>query len=145
MPVGKVPGFNAGINSNANGDANMATKKILVVEDTLVDRQRLCSILVNAHIDVDISLAVNGKEGLDMARSEHPDLIFMDILMPEMDGYSACRKITTSADTKDIPVVIVSIKNEPVDKVWATLQGAVAMISKPYTDAQILEQVANFI
>jgi twitching motility two-component system response regulator PilH len=123
----------------------MATKKILVVEDTLVDRQRLCGILVNAHVDVEISLALNGKEGLEMARSEHPDLIFMDILMPEMDGFSACRKITTSADTKDIPVVIVSIKNEPVDKVWATLQGAVAMIGKPYTDAQILEQVANFI
>ncbi|MDD2722826.1 MAG: response regulator [Methylovulum sp.] len=120
-------------------------KKILIVDDTLIDQHRICTILGNANIDVVILLAQNGKEGLEKARNEHPDLIFMDILMPEMDGFSVCRKITTSADTKDIPVVIVSIKNQPVDKMWATLQGAVAMITKPYTDDQILEQVANFI
>jgi len=123
----------------------MTMKKILIVDDILIDQQRICTILSNAKIDAKISLAQNGKEGLEKARTEHPDLIFMDILMPEMDGFSVCRKITTSPDTKDIPVVIVSIKNQPVDKVWATLQGAVAMITKPYTDDQILEQVANFI
>ena len=123
----------------------MTTKKILVIEDTLIDQQRLCDILLNAKVNANISTASNGKEGLEIARNEHPDLIFMDILMPEMDGFSVCRKLTTSPETKDIPVVIVSIKNQPVDKVWATLQGAVAMIAKPYTEAQILEQVSQFL
>ena len=123
----------------------MATKKILIVEDSLIDQQRICGILTQANVNAAISIAQNGREGLEKARSELPDLIFMDILMPEMDGFSACRKITTSPDTKDIPVVIVSVKNQPVDKVWATLQGAVAMIAKPYTDEEILEQVAHFI
>jgi twitching motility two-component system response regulator PilH len=125
--------------------ANMVAKKILIVEDSPIDQQRICGILTQANVNAAISIAQNGREGLEKARSERPDLIFMDILMPEMDGFSACRKITTSPDTKDIPVVIVSVKNQPVDKVWATLQGAVAMIAKPYTDEEILEQVANFI
>ncbi len=123
----------------------MVAKKILIVEDSPIDQQRICGILTQANVNAAISIAQNGREGLEKARSERPDLIFMDILMPEMDGFSACRKITTSPDTKDIPVVIVSVKNQPVDKVWATLQGAVAMIAKPYTDEEILEQVANFI
>lgn len=122
-----------------------ATKKILVVDDVPLDQQRLCAVLAKANVDATVSLAHNGREGVAKARSEHPDLIFMDILMPELDGYSACRQITTAADTKDIPVVIVSIKNQPADKVWATLQGAVALVAKPYTDAQILEHVAHFI
>ena len=123
----------------------MAAKKILIVEDSLVDQQRMHDILTQANINADISVAQNGREGLEKARNERPDLIFMDILMPEMDGFSACRKITTSPDTKHIPVILVSVKNQPVDKVWATLQGAVAMITKPYTDEEILEQVAHFI
>ncbi len=122
-----------------------STKKILVVDDAPLDQQRLCAVLAKAQVNATVSLAQNGREGIEKAHSEHPDLIFMDILMPELDGYSACRQISRAADTKDIPIVIVSIKSQPADKVWATLQGAVAMIPKPYTDDQILEQVAHFI
>lgn len=120
-------------------------KKILVVDDTVIDQQRLCGVLAKANINASISLASNGREGLEKARSEHPDLIFMDILMPDMDGFSACREITTAEDTKDIPVVIVSIKNQPVDKMWATLQGAAAMLGKPYSDEQLLEHVETYL
>jgi len=123
----------------------VSTKKILVVDDALIDRQRLCAVLAKANVNATVSLAQNGREGVEKARIEHPDLIFMDILMPELDGYSACRQLTTAADTKGIPIVIVSIKHQPADKVWATLQGAVALVAKPYTDDQILEQVAHFI
>lgn len=123
----------------------MMKKKILIVEDSAVDQQRLCEILYNAKLDLTLSVARNGREGLEKARSEHPDLIFMDILMPEMDGFLACRKITTSEETKGIPVVIVSVKNQPVDQMWATLQGAVAFVGKPYSDEQILEQVTNLL
>ena len=73
-------------------------KKVLVVEDDPVQQQHICSVL--AACNVEVVLANNGQEGLDKATNEAPDLIFMDIVMPEMDGFSACRQITSAAATK---------------------------------------------
>lgn len=115
-------------------------KKILVVEDDLVQQKHMCTVL--ASCGVEVVAANDGKQGLEKAKSEQPDLIFMDIVMPEMDGYSACRQITSDEDTKHIPVVIVSSKNEEADKVWAQLQGATAMIAKPYTDDDLKVQIS---
>jgi twitching motility two-component system response regulator PilH len=88
--------------------------------------------------------AVSGKEALEKARADHPDLIFMDVVMPEMDGFAACRELTKDCTTKKIPVVFVSSKNSEADRVWAELQGAKAYITKPYTADQILDQVEFF-
>ncbi|PIE25184.1 MAG: two-component system response regulator [Neptuniibacter caesariensis] len=114
-------------------------KKILVVEDDPVQQKHICTVL--ASCGVQVVIADNGKQGLEKAKSEKPDLIFMDIVMPEMDGYSACRQITTDAETKHIPVVIVSSKNEEADKVWGQLQGASAMVAKPFTQADLQAQI----
>ena len=114
-------------------------KKVLVVEDDPVQQEHICAVL--AACNVDVTVASNGQEGLDKAKSEVPDLIFMDIVMPEMDGFSACRQITTDADTKHIPVVIVSSKSQEADKVWAQLQGATAMVTKPFTEADLQAQI----
>jgi twitching motility two-component system response regulator PilH len=114
-------------------------KKILVVEDDPVQQKHICTVL--AGCGVEVVVASDGKQGLEKAKSEKPDLIFMDIVMPEMDGFSACRQITSNDDTKDIPVVIVSSKKEEADKVWAQLQGAVAMIAKPFTEDDLLVQI----
>jgi twitching motility two-component system response regulator PilH len=118
-------------------------KKVLVVDDVASDCKRICDIL--AGLNAEIIVANNGKEAVEKAQSEQPDLIFMDVVMPEVDGYSACRQITTHDTTKDIPVVIVSSKNQKADKVWAQLQGAVAMVSKPYEDQEIIKQFHAFI
>lgn len=120
----------------------MGIKKILVVDDTSADQKRISDVL--AKTDSIVILANNGKEGIEKAETEKPDLIFMDVVMPEVDGYAACREITTNEATKDIPVVIVSSKNQKTDKVWAQLQGAVAMVAKPYEDDEILEQVKKY-
>lgn len=114
-------------------------KKILVVEDDPVQQQHICSVL--AECKVEVVVANNGQEGLEKATNETPDLIFMDIVMPEMDGFSACRQITSAEATKHIPVVIVSSKNQEADKVWAQLQGATAMVSKPFTQADLQAQI----
>ncbi len=118
-------------------------KKVLVVEDDPVQQKHICSVL--AANGVEVLVANDGKEGLSKAQSEKPDLIFMDIVMPEMDGFSACRQITSDDDTKHIPVIIVSSKHEEADKVWAQLQGATAMIAKPFSDEEITAQLQAHI
>ncbi|OMH32089.1 response regulator [Motiliproteus sp. MSK22-1] len=118
-------------------------KKILVVEDDPVQQQRMCDILKN--LDVLLSVADNGSSAVEKAQAEQPDLILMDIIMPGVDGYAACRSITTGETTKQIPVIIVSSKNQEADKVWAQLQGAQALVGKPYTEEEILTQVKAFL
>lgn len=118
-------------------------KKVLVVDDVAADQKRICGIL--AGLDTVVIIANNGKEAVEKAQAEKPDLIFMDVVMPEVDGYSACRQITTHEITKDIPVVIVSSKNQKADKVWAQLQGAVGMVSKPYEDAEIINKFNSLL
>lgn len=120
----------------------MAIKKILVVDDTPMYLEQIRQILVDEGYE--IITATSGKEALKKARETHPDLIFMDVVMPEMDGFAACRELTKDCTTKQIPVIFVSSKNTEADRVWAELQGAKAYIAKPYTAEQILEQVDAF-
>lgn len=117
----------------------MSAKKILVVEDDPVYQQRLCDIL--RQTGAELLVAADGQQGVTLAEQEHPDLVFMDIVMPGIDGFSACRQITTGDTTKHIPVIIVSSKHEEADRVWAQLQGATAIVAKPFTDQDILDQV----
>jgi twitching motility two-component system response regulator PilH len=117
----------------------MAIKKILVVDDTPMYLDQIRQILINEGYET--ITASSGKEALEQARAVHPDLIFMDVVMPEMDGFAACRELTKDANTKQIPIVFVSSKNTEADRVWAELQGAKGYITKPYTAEQILDQV----
>jgi len=117
--------------------------KILVVEDDSVQQLHICKLL--SQTGAEVIVASNGNEGMQKAQEEKPDLIFMDVVMPEVDGFAACRQITQDAATKDIPVVIVSSKNQEADKVWAQLQGAKAVIGKPYEDEEILNKVKELL
>lgn len=114
-------------------------KKILVVEDDPVQQQQLCDVL--EQVDAQVIVVGDGSQAIAKARSEMPDLILMDIIMPNMDGYAACRTLTTSEDTKHIPVLIVSSKNQEADKVWAQLQGAQGLIGKPYSVENLISEV----
>lgn len=120
----------------------MSISKILIVEDDPVQQQHLQSILQST--GAQILVGTNGQQGIALAEQEKPDLIFMDIVMPEVDGFSACRQITSSESTRSIPVVIVSSKHQEADRVWAQLQGASALVAKPFTDQDILDQVKAF-
>ena len=94
-----------------------------------------------AKANLSVVTATSGKEAVTKAKSERPDLIFMDIVMDDMDGYSACREIQSDPATQSIPVIFVSTKNQKVDQIWAKKQGGKGLVSKPYTEAQILEQI----
>ena len=117
----------------------MSIKKILICDDAQTDLVNLKEVL--AGLGAVIITATNGLEAVEKARKELPDLVFLDIVMEGYDGYQACRDIKADPLTKGIPVVFVSSKNQRVDQLWATRQGGTGLVSKPYSDEQILEQV----
>jgi twitching motility two-component system response regulator PilH len=126
---------------HAQGSRIMAVRKVLVVDDSAADLANIKAILSDAGCIV--VTASSGKESLDKARSENPSLIFMDVVMPGMDGYEACRLLAADAATKGIPVVFVTSKGQKADKVWGELQGAKGHVTKPYTADQIVDQLKS--
>jgi twitching motility two-component system response regulator PilH len=87
-----------------------------------------------------IEVAADGAEAIRKAREMHPDLIFMDIVMPGMDGFRATRTLANDPATRSIPVIMVSSKSAESDRVWGMRQGAVDFLVKPVTPAQLREK-----
>ena len=110
--------------------------RALVVDDVAAERERMSGILRGAGWDV--RLAASGAQAIERARSERPAIIFMDIVMPEMDGYQACRRLAVDPATRSIPVVFVSTKHQRADQLWARMQGGRALLPKPPTAEQLL-------
>ena len=115
------------------------TLKVLIVDDAEVHRMNLERIIVGAgHVAL---LADSGEQAVQRAMSDKPDLIFMDVNMPGMDGFATTRKLRDNDETKSIPLVIVSSKGEKADKVWAQMLGARGYVTKPYTPDAIIAQL----
>ncbi|MFO1372409.1 MAG: response regulator [Candidatus Competibacteraceae bacterium] len=114
-------------------------RKILVVDDSPVDLANITNIVAEAGCLV-IS-ATNGDEAIKKAKAEQPDLIFLDIVMPNVDGYATCRTLTSDSATKDIPIVFVTSKQQKADRLWAQMQGGKGFITKPYSPDEIVDQL----
>src|SRR3569832_466102 len=107
------------------------TLKVLIVDDAEVHRMNLERIIVGAgHVAL---LADSGEQAVQRAMSDKPDLIFLDVNMPGMDGFATTRILRYYDETKSIPLVIVSSKGEKADKVWAQMLGARGYVTKPST------------
>lgn len=119
----------------------MAAKKALVVDDSAADLANIKNILSDAGCMV--VTANNGKEAVAKAKSEQPSVIFLDVVMPEMDGYETCRQLSADPATKAIPVVFVTSKGQKADKVWGETLGAKGHVAKPYTADQIVDQLKS--
>ena len=125
----------------------MTANKVLVVDDSAYNRRTIIRMLeeIPGVKVVDYACVVvtasTGEEAIEKARTESPDMIFLDIIMPDMDGYEACRRLTGDAQTKHIPVVFVTSKGQKADRVWAKMQGGRDLVAKPYTADQIMEQI----
>ncbi len=114
--------------------------KVLIVEDSVAE-MRLATSFLEASFEV--AYCVNG-EGLDLKiAEENPDLILMDVVMPNYNGFELTRKIKRGETTKHIPVIIVSGKNQPTDLAWGKRQGADDYLIKPYTREALLDTVAK--
>ena len=116
-------------------------RNVLVVDDNGVDRARMEKLMSGAGYVV--SVAVNGVQALEMAKRVKPDLILMDVNMPVMDGFAATRALRADPATKDIPVVMVTGKDQKADKAWGQMLGAKGYVTKPYTDEQVLSVVRS--
>ena len=114
-------------------------KKILICDDSPVDRASLEKIVTESGNQAVV--VNNGKEAVERAKAEKPALIFLDIVMPDVDGYAACRALASDPETKGIPVVFVTSKGQKADRLWAQMQGGKDLVAKPYERAQILEQL----
>ena len=121
----------------------MTKKTILVVDD------EPNALFVTSQILKDQSYQVitaeNGRDGVSMATENQPDLILMDIVMPDMHGFQAKRKISRATETKHIPVIIVSSKDQETDKVWGERQGAKGYITKPVDKDKLVELISQLL
>ena len=112
---------------------------ILVVDDTPDNITLLCSLLGE---DYRNKIATNGRKAIAVAEVEpHPDLILLDIMMPEMDGYEVCRYLKSQPKTKDIPIIFLTAKTQEGDETKGFELGAVDYITKPITPAILLARV----
>jgi twitching motility two-component system response regulator PilH len=117
------------------------SKKVLVVDDSPVDQANIKNALSDAGCIV--ITASNGTEAIAKAKAEKPAIIFLDIIMPEMDGFETCRTLSQDPLTKDIPIVFVSSKDQKADRVWGQLQGAKGHLAKPFTSDQLIDQLKS--
>ena len=113
--------------------------KILVVDDSPTQLTNLVKIVQGEGHEV--ITATNGMEGIEKAREEKPDLILMDVVMPELNGFQATRKITRDPATEQIPVILVTTKDQETDKVWGQRQGAAGDIIKPPKEAELIAKI----
>ena len=117
----------------------MAIRKVLVADDSSTDLRNMEQICSGAGYQV--ITAVSGKDAVAKAKAERPDAVILDVIMPEMNGFQACRAITTDADTRNIPVILVSSKGEKTDKLWGQEQGARGYVTKPFKSEDLLKEL----
>ena len=110
--------------------------KILVVDDSPSEMAKFRDILTRHQYEV--IEAHTGEDGIQKANEFFPDVILMDVVMPEMNGFQATRKLTRDPKTSHIPVVIISTKNQETDRVWGKRQGARDYLSKPITEEALI-------
>jgi diguanylate cyclase (GGDEF)-like protein len=112
--------------------------RILVVDDAMENIQILHAALQDEH---EVLFAMDGPRALEIARTQLPDLILLDAVMPGMDGYAVCRELFASAETADIPVIFVTALKSPEDETRALGAGAADFISKPVNAAVVRARV----
>lgn len=118
----------------------MPIKKILVVDDSPTERHFMVDLLSkNGYVVV---TAENGEDGIAKAKSELPDLVLMDVVMPGLNGYQATRTITRDEITKNIPVILCTSKGQETDKIWGLRQGAHDYLVKPVNGDELLKKIA---
>jgi two-component system, cell cycle response regulator DivK len=119
------------------------SKRILVVEDHEDNRRILRLLLTSAGYEP--IEAVTGTEGVALAETERPDLILMDVQLPELDGYEATRRIKANPALRHIPIIVVTSYALSGDDVKAFQAGCDAYLTKPFAPRQLLEKVREYL
>ena len=117
--------------------------RILIVDDSpsqLMGMKRIVESLGHS-----VVTAEDGAAGVAAAKKHIPDLILMDVVMPNLNGFQATRQISKDAKTSHIPVILVTTKDQETDKVWGMRQGAKAYITKPFTENQLVDVINSLL
>ena len=115
--------------------------RILIVDDSpsqLMGIRRIVEKLGHEALT-----AEDGAAGVELAKKELPDLILMDVVMPNLNGFQATRSISREPSTKHIPVILVTTKDQDTDRMWGMRQGARAYLTKPFSEEELSEVIAG--
>ncbi|MEO1391710.1 MAG: response regulator [Cyanobacteria bacterium J06634_5] len=115
----------------------------LVVEDSLTDRELLTDYLEQSGITV--QSVQSSEEAIQILQTDSPDLLFLDVVLPGQSGFEFCRDLKTNETTQSIPVIICSTKGTDADKLWGSMLGADAYLTKPVDQQQLTEAVEQFM
>lgn len=121
---------------------NVVRQKILIIDDTPANIQIMHAMLQDTY---SIFFAASGREGIRMAQQELPDLILLDIMMPEMDGYEVCRVLKENPLTRQIPVIFITAKSNVEDEMKGLALGAIDYITKPFSPPIVNARVKNHL
>jgi twitching motility two-component system response regulator PilH len=123
----------------ATAEVGGQTGTILVVDDSPTEIHIFKKILEKQGYDMIV--AKDGQEGIELALQKHPDLIIMDVVMPVLNGFQATRKLKNNEKTADIPVIMVTTKDQQTDINWGMRQGANEYLVKPVAPAELLNKI----
>lgn len=121
----------------------MKKGKVLVVDDE-INITQILEFSIGAE-GYDVITAMNGEEAIDKARREQPDLIILDIMMPRIDGYEACRILKANPLTKNIPVILLTAKGRDIDKRLGYEVGATDYIVKPFSPNKLIDKIQKLL
>ena len=113
--------------------------RVLIVDDSPTETYKFEEILKKNGFGV--IKADNGADGVAVCRKEKPDVVLMDVVMPGLNGFQATRQLAKGDDTKNIPVIIVTTKDQETDRVWGKRQGAWAYLTKPVDEKLLMETI----
>jgi len=115
-------------------------KKILIVDDEVHIKMLLEQTLEELEDEFEVVLytASDGEEGLEFIRSKRPDLVFLDIMMPKMNGYEVCRVVKDDKDLVDTKIILLTAKGQEVDRKQGLELGAMMYMTKPFDPDEIL-------
>ena len=116
---------------------------ILVAEDSFTQRQLIADFLEER--DFTVTTATNGVEALAQVLRTCPDVVVLDVVMPQLNGYEVCRRLKTTPETQDIPVIMCSVKTTEVDRYWGLKIGADAYIGKPFQKHELIEAIERLL
>jgi DNA-binding response OmpR family regulator len=113
--------------------------RVLVIDDE-PDVLLLCRVNLE-HAGHQVLVAADGEAGIALARTEHPDVIVLDIMLPQMDGYDVLEGLACHEETRDLPVLLLSARARPEDKVRGLRAGAIRYVTKPFTPSSLTADV----
>jgi DNA-binding response OmpR family regulator len=113
--------------------------KILIVDDSAFEQRMLTDLL--SELPYKVSVAFNGLQGYQLALANRPDLILLDVRMPNMDGYTACRLLKANPVTQDIPVIFLSGADADDDRILGLSIGGVDFVSKPFSPGELAARI----